>query len=204
MRILAVETSGPVGTVAALADGALLGEWQSTVSNAHGESVFALLDQALLHTGWNKLDVDLWAAGIGPGSFTGVRVAVTTIVGITMALERVRPAGVRATGVTSFQAMRVGCAGSSAALIGGLPGEYYLQVADDTPELISTSALAARVNSFSGALLGAWPAPFTSAPGTAISAAAIARVAALGHGGSLEPLYIAPPRLHAGNPVRTP
>jgi tRNA threonylcarbamoyl adenosine modification protein YeaZ len=186
MRIVAIETSGALGTVAAFEHGTLIAEWTSSVSNAHGESVFGLLDLALAHCGWKPSAVELWAAGVGPGSFTGVRVAIATVTGIVMAT------GASAVGVNSFQAVRFGAAsGETAVLLPSLPGEVYLEVCSlplsrsPSIEVIAVTALESRLNGFSGAVLK------DGRP----SAAKVAAVAAAGQGGALEPLYVSPPKI---------
>jgi tRNA threonylcarbamoyladenosine biosynthesis protein TsaB len=184
MRIVAIETSGALGTVAAFERGTLVAEWTSSVSNAHGESVFGLLDLALAHCGWKAGSVELWAAGVGPGSFTGVRVAIATVTGIVMAT------GAKAVGVSSFEAVRFD-AGSheTAVMLPSLPGEVYLEVRSDkvpqSIEAIAIAELATRLQGFSGTVFrDARP-----------SASMVAAVAAAGLGGVLAPLYVSPPRI---------
>jgi tRNA threonylcarbamoyladenosine biosynthesis protein TsaB len=184
MRIVAIETSGALGTVAAFEHGKLIAEWTSSVSNAHGESVFGLLDLALAQCGWQANDVELWAAGVGPGSFTGVRVAIATVTGIAMAT------GAAAVGVTSFQAVRFGIDSiETAVLLPSLPGEVYLEVRSDkvlqSIEAIAIAELETRLQGFAGTVFrDARP-----------SASSIAAVAAAGQGCVLAPLYVSPPKI---------
>ena len=77
MRILAVETSGARGGIA-LAEGArvideaLLGE-----GLRHGRDLVLTAKAACERAGWDRRKIDLVAVSIGPGSFTGIRIAVT-------------------------------------------------------------------------------------------------------------------------------
>lgn len=100
MRILAVETSSPRGTVALLdstSEDALCLEHR--VPNAHGEMLVPLLEQALAELGWAPSQLDRVAVGSGPGSFTGLRVGIALATGIAMGLGR------PLVGVSSLQAM---------------------------------------------------------------------------------------------------
>jgi tRNA threonylcarbamoyladenosine biosynthesis protein TsaB len=77
MHILAVETSGARGGIA-LADGdKLLGEVMLGEGLRHGRDLVPTIKDACERAGWDRRRIDLVAVSIGPGSFTGVRIAVT-------------------------------------------------------------------------------------------------------------------------------
>ena len=77
MHILAVETSGARGGIA-LADGDnLLGEVMLGEGLRHGRDLVPTIKDACERAGWDRRHIDLVAVSIGPGSFTGVRIAVT-------------------------------------------------------------------------------------------------------------------------------
>jgi tRNA threonylcarbamoyladenosine biosynthesis protein TsaB len=85
MRVLALDTSSFVGTVAVLRDGALLAEWSASVRATHGETLLPHLARALEQAGLKASEIDLFAVGLGPGSFTGVRIGVATAKGLALA-----------------------------------------------------------------------------------------------------------------------
>ena len=77
MRILALETTEAVGTVAAMCDGKLLTELTLEPTLRSAQSLAPAMKALLERVGWHATDVDLVAVTVGPGSFTGLRVGVT-------------------------------------------------------------------------------------------------------------------------------
>jgi tRNA threonylcarbamoyladenosine biosynthesis protein TsaB len=101
MLILAFDTATDVATSALVADGEVLGERNSRAVTLL-EDVDALLRQAGTHT----RDVEALVVGIGPGSFTGVRIGLSTARGLALAL------GVPVAGVSTLDALAAGAPGA--------------------------------------------------------------------------------------------
>jgi tRNA threonylcarbamoyladenosine biosynthesis protein TsaB len=78
MRILAIETVGTAGTVAALDDDRLMCQRPLATGQRSAQSLAPGIDQLLHQAGWKPTDVQLVAVSTGPGSFTGLRIGVTT------------------------------------------------------------------------------------------------------------------------------
>jgi tRNA threonylcarbamoyladenosine biosynthesis protein TsaB len=87
MRVLAVETSTLAGGVALLDDDRLVAECLVDVRITHSERLLATVDRALVDAGWTPRDLDGLAVAIGPGSFTGLRIGLSTIKGLAVALS---------------------------------------------------------------------------------------------------------------------
>jgi tRNA threonylcarbamoyladenosine biosynthesis protein TsaB len=82
MRILAIETSGRVGSVAALTGDAgnaqVLREIVLSEDQRTAQRLVPAMQELLSDVGWSPQDVQLVAVAVGPGSFTGLRIGVTT------------------------------------------------------------------------------------------------------------------------------
>jgi tRNA threonylcarbamoyladenosine biosynthesis protein TsaB len=86
MRVLAVETSSLAGGVALLDDGRLIAEYVLDVSVTHSERLMASVDRVLADARWTPRMLEALAVAVGPGSFTGLRIAVSTVKGLAVAL----------------------------------------------------------------------------------------------------------------------
>ena len=75
MKILALESSTQVGGVAIIQDAQVLAQRSSNESRSHSENIHPFIQQCLQETGMHLSDMDVFAVGQGPGSFTGIRVA---------------------------------------------------------------------------------------------------------------------------------
>jgi tRNA threonylcarbamoyladenosine biosynthesis protein TsaB len=86
MRVLAVETSTLSGGAALLDGERVVGEYTLDVRVTHSERLMAAIDQLLSDAGWTARDLDGIAVTVGPGSFTGLRVGLSTVKGLALAL----------------------------------------------------------------------------------------------------------------------
>jgi tRNA threonylcarbamoyladenosine biosynthesis protein TsaB len=102
MLILAFDTATDVATSALVDDGEVLGERVSRAVTLL-EDVDALLRQAGARTG----DLDALAVGIGPGSFTGVRIGLATARGLAFGLD------LPVAGVSTLAALAAGAPGAT-------------------------------------------------------------------------------------------
>jgi tRNA threonylcarbamoyladenosine biosynthesis protein TsaB len=101
MLILAFDTATDVATSALVSDGEVLGERSSRAVTLL-EDVDALLRRAGTHT----RDLEALAVGVGPGSFTGVRIGLSTARGLALAL------GIPVAGVSTLDALAEGAPGA--------------------------------------------------------------------------------------------
>ncbi len=99
MRVLGIETSSRRGSVALVEGGRPVLALVYEGEKAHAEHLLPLVDRAFADAGWPKSSVDRIACGVGPGSFTGLRVGIALAQGIAVGLGR------PALGVGALRAM---------------------------------------------------------------------------------------------------
>ncbi|OPL09138.1 MAG: hypothetical protein AVO33_07810 [delta proteobacterium ML8_F1] len=85
MKILGIESSTQTASVALSEDKRILGEISLYTGLTHSESLMGLIDGILLKTGTPLAAIQGIAVSVGPGSFTGVRIAMATAMGLSRA-----------------------------------------------------------------------------------------------------------------------
>ena len=97
--VLGLETSTAVCSVGLSRDGALDMERSMRESHIHSEKLLSLVQEVIHAGGVSLSQVDVVAVSIGPGSFTGLRIGLSTAKGLSFALEKPIVA------VSTFEAM---------------------------------------------------------------------------------------------------
>ena len=82
MKILVIDTSGPVCGTAVMDEEKVYSEYTAQNKNTHSASLMPMIEAALDSAGTALKDLDAVAAVTGPGSFTGVRIGVATAKGL--------------------------------------------------------------------------------------------------------------------------
>lgn len=85
MKLLSIETSTMVGGVAIMEDDTLIAESRINVKVTHSERIMSAIDHILIQSGMKIDDIDVFTIAIGPGSFTGLRVGLSTVKGLVYA-----------------------------------------------------------------------------------------------------------------------
>jgi tRNA threonylcarbamoyladenosine biosynthesis protein TsaB len=115
-RILSIETSTSICSVAIHEQGELIALAEIKEPGAHAEKLLLLVDEVFEKAGLSFADLDAVAVSQGPGSYTGLRIGVSTAKGIAYALE------IPLIGINTLQAM--------AASQPVAPGDYVVAVLD--------------------------------------------------------------------------
>ncbi len=199
MRVLALDTSGPYCAAALVTGGVCLESHSEDMPRGQAERLLPLAQEILQRHDVAMRDLDAVAVGIGPGNFTGIRIALSAARGLALALE------IPAIGVSSFEALAFGHDGPLLVAIDARRDRLYLQGfggADCPPQIAAPGVLpeldlppetlvlghnASRI----AAELGLRAGPENTLP----SAEAIARIAAARPGpyDPPAPLYLRPP-----------
>jgi len=86
IKILALDTATPRSSVALLEGAELMAEWRLYSPETHSARLLRSIEHMAEQAGWALADLNLIAAGIGPGSFTGIRIGVATALGLAQTL----------------------------------------------------------------------------------------------------------------------
>ena len=86
--LLAVDTATEICGIALAVDGRIQAELMLSRGITHTQSVLSAIDAVLAITGLTAGDVDAYAVTRGPGSFTGLRIGISTVKGLAFATEK--------------------------------------------------------------------------------------------------------------------
>lgn len=86
--MLAIESSGMVAAVAIAREDKLIGEFLLDHRKTHSQQLMPLIEQLLNDLDMKLEDMDFLSASQGPGSFTGLRIGISTIKGLAQALDK--------------------------------------------------------------------------------------------------------------------
>jgi len=99
MKILAIDTSTPSGSIALLEDDQLIAELTTCIQKTHAERLLPSIKTLLDNIGTKLEDIDGFALAIGPGSFTGLRIGLSTIKGLAWSLNK------KVAGISTLEAL---------------------------------------------------------------------------------------------------
>ena len=88
MRILALDSSGLVATVAIKEEEQTIAEYTVNYKKTHSQTLLPMLDEIVRMTEFDLSTVDAIAISGGPGSFTGLRIGAATAKGLGLALNK--------------------------------------------------------------------------------------------------------------------
>lgn len=87
MKIIAIDSSGLVASVAIVEDDVLIGEYNIQYKKTHSQTLLPMLDELKKMVELDLSTIDAIALAAGPGSFTGLRIGSATAKGLGLALD---------------------------------------------------------------------------------------------------------------------
>ena len=99
MKILSIDTASNLCTVAILEDKKCIKEIVVNDARNHSEKIMPVIEQALQETSLNLSNIDLIVCDKGPGSFTGIRIGVGTVLAFQDSLN------IPCIGISSLEAL---------------------------------------------------------------------------------------------------
>ncbi len=179
--ILAFDTSSAYCAAALLRDEDIVAAKHEEMKKGQAERLFPMLEEILGEGGVDWSDLDAIGVGVGPGNFTGLRIAVSAARGLALSLE------IPAVGVGQFEALALGAPSGPVLLTlnaprdqvylqgfnGSEPNEITLFPKNSLPQVGAETVLIGENSKELSAQLGCQFAPAAYAP-----ASAIARIAA--------------------------
>jgi len=88
MKLLALDSSGLVASVAIVSEDAMLAEYTVNYKKTHSQTLLPMLDEIVKMVEINLSEIDGIAVAAGPGSFTGLRIGSATAKGLGLALNK--------------------------------------------------------------------------------------------------------------------
>ena len=111
MKVLAIDTSNQAMSIAVLEDSKVISEWTTNIKRNHSEQVMPAIASLIKEAGWQPKQLDKIVVAKGPGSYTGLRIGVTTAKTLAWTL------GKELVGVSSLEVLAANCTGKEQYII---------------------------------------------------------------------------------------
>jgi tRNA threonylcarbamoyladenosine biosynthesis protein TsaB len=85
MKVLGIDTSTSCGSVGLIDDREVISDYLLNIPVTHSERLLGAIEFVLREARWPIGNIDGWAISLGPGSFTGLRIGVSTMKGLAYA-----------------------------------------------------------------------------------------------------------------------
>lgn len=125
--ILGFDTSGPHCAATLIRGDAVLAAQSTGMSRGQAERLMPLVEDVMRDGGAAWPDLNAIGVGIGPGNFTGIRIAVSAARGLALAL------GIPAIGVSTLQALAFGHRSAVMSVVDARQDQMYVQRFGDAP-----------------------------------------------------------------------
>ncbi len=102
MNILGIDTSGMISSCCVMEDGKIVGEFNVNQKRTHSETLVPMIEELLNKLGLTPEEIDYYAVGMGPGSFTGLRIGMTVAKTLAMVFNK------NIIGISTLEAIATG------------------------------------------------------------------------------------------------
>ena len=132
MKVLGIDTSTKTTAIGLIEDDEVLCDYNLTGRVAHSESVTDMIHEIFKKFEFALEDIDLIAVGLGPGSFTGLRIGITIAKVMAFALDK------EVIGVSSLVANSMSDDGLVSTIVDARRGNVYASIIknEDEPEIL--------------------------------------------------------------------
>ena len=132
MKVLGIDTSTKTTAIGIIEDDEVLCDYNLTGRVAHSESVTDMIHEIFKKFEFALEDIDLIAVGLGPGSFTGLRIGITIAKVMAFALDK------EVIGVSSLVANSMSDDGLVSTIVDARRGNVYASIIknEDEPEIL--------------------------------------------------------------------
>ena len=138
MLVLGIDSTSDAATAAVVRDGVLLCEYTQNQKKTHSVKMLPMVMEMLGDLELALSDIDVFACGIGPGSFTGVRIGAATVRSFCDSLKK------PAVAVTSLEALYNNVNsfdGTVISLVFARENECYTAVYENAKEVVSPAVM---------------------------------------------------------------
>lgn len=111
MRLLAIDTSNQTLSIGVCEENKILGQYTTTVKKNHSLTLMPALTELMKNLDLSPKDIDRFVVAEGPGSYTGLRIGVTTAKTLAYTLKK------ELVGVSSLRTVAANCVGIDGLII---------------------------------------------------------------------------------------
>lgn len=144
MNILSFDTSNSIASVAILNDKNLASYNNTKQSSQQAEKLFQLINLSLNEADTSLEKIDLISVTNGPGSFTGIRIALSAALGIRASIPNKKIISLSNFQVVAWQAREYTRTKDIAVILDARQDHIYLQLFDNNLNEISSPSLLAK------------------------------------------------------------
>lgn len=121
MKLLCIDTATFFESIALLEGERVVAEHRVERHRGHGPGILDDVDRLLKNAGWRLENVDGFVSGLGPGSFTGLRICLATLKGFALAYQK------PIFGARTTRLLRAAGGPESVAVMDARRGEVYVE-----------------------------------------------------------------------------